>query len=149
MEDTRIAKLREYLIGIIDTLTQNDKYQLNANMLSNEPNNYSLDKIPTDKTIKKWIIGTKVQRDVYSFRSRMSYSQDTLQNLENMGFFEAFEDLIESNNRKGILPNINNIKSIECLNCGTMNYAETNTAEFDIQIQITYLGGIDGNNGSN
>ena len=143
MEDTRIAKLREYLIGILDSLTHEEKYQLNANMLSNEPNNYSLDKIPTEKTISKWIIGTTIQRDVYSFRSRMSYSQDTMQNLNNMGFFEEFEDLIESNNRKGILPNINNIRSIECLNCGTMNYAETNTAEFDIQIQITYLGGLD------
>ena len=141
MDDTRIIKLRDYLIGIINTLTQNSKYQLNANMLSNEPNNYSLDKIPTEKTMTKWIIGTSIQRDVYSFRSRMFYSQDTIQNLENMGFFEAFEDLIESNNLKGILPNIDNIRSIECLNCGTMNSAETNTAEFDIQIQITYLGG--------
>ena len=149
MEETRIAKLRTYLIGILDTLTQNTKYQLNANMLSNEPNNYSLDKIPTEKTITKWIIGTTIQRDVYSFRSRMSYSQDTLQNLENMGFFEEFEDLIESNNRKGVLPEIENIRSIECLNCGTMNYAETNTAEFDIQIQITYLGGLNESNSKN
>jgi hypothetical protein len=24
------------------------------------------------------------------------------------------------------------------LNCGTLNFADTNTAEFDIQIQVTY-----------
>ena len=79
-----------------------------------------------------------MQRDVYSFRSRTTYSQSTITNLKNMGFFEEFEKTIESNNKNGILPDIENIKSIECLNCATMNYAETNTAEFDIQIQITY-----------
>ena len=90
------------------------------------------------KTITKWVIGTKIQRDVYSFRSRKTYSQATIENLKNMGFFEDFEKAIETNNKNGILPEIENIKSIECLNCATMSYAETNTAEFDIQIQITY-----------
>lgn len=139
IEDKRISKLRAYLIDVLNSLTQNAQFSLNANNLDNEPNNYSLDKIPMEKTISKWIIGTKVQRDVYSFRSRMSYSQSTMTNLKNMGFFEEFEKMIESNNKNGILPDIENIRSIECLNCATMNYAETNTAEFDIQIQITYL----------
>ena len=136
--DYRIGKLREYLFEIIDTLTQNNKYQINANMLSNDINNYSLDKIPTDTVVQSWIIPVVVRKDVYSFRSRMAYSQDTLNNLKNIGFFEQFENIIKTNNDKGILPSIDNIESIECLNCGTMNNAGTNTAEFDIQIQITY-----------
>ena len=138
VEDLRITKLRTYLLSIIDVLVTNKKYQINANMLSNEPNNYSLDKIPTSSTVEEWITGTKVCRDVYSFRSRMGYSQDTIENLINVGFFEIFEKLISSNNEKGILPNIEGIQSIQCLNCGSMNNANTNTAEFDIQIQITY-----------
>ena len=140
-DELRITKLRTYLFSIIDTLLTDNKYQINANMLSSEPNNYSLDKIPTDSTVEsteKWIIGTKICRDVYSFRSRVGYSQDTIENLINVGFFEIFEKLISSNNEKGILPNIEGIQSIQCLNCGSMNNANTNTAEFDIQIQITY-----------
>ena len=138
VEDLRITKLRTYLLSIIDVLVTNKKYQINANMLSNEPNNYSLDKIPTSSTVEEWITGTKICRDVYSFRSRVGYSQDTIENLINVGFFEIFEKLISSNNEKGILPNIDGIQSIQCLNCGSMNNANTNTAEFDIQIQITY-----------
>ena len=141
VEDLRITKLRTYLLSIIDVLVTNKKYQINANMLSNEPNNYSLDKIPTSSTVEKWITGTKICRDVYSFRSRVGYSQDTIENLINVGFFEIFEKLISSNNEKGILPNIEGIQSIQCLNCGSMNNANTNTAEFDIQIQITYKEG--------
>ena len=138
VEDLRITKLRTYLLSIIDVLVTNKKYQINANMLSNEPNNYSLDKIPTSSTVEEWITGTKICRDVSSFRSRVGYSQDTIENLINVGFFEIFEKLISSNNEKGILPDIEGIQSIQCLNCGSMNNANTNTAEFDIQIQITY-----------
>ena len=138
VEDLRITKLRTYLLSIIDVLVTNKKYQINANMLSNEPNNYSLDKIPTSSAVEEWITGTKICRDVYSFRSRVGYSQDTIENLINVGFFEIFEKLISSNNEKGILPDIEGIQSIQCLNCGSMNNANTNTAEFDIQIQVTY-----------
>lgn len=137
-QDLRISKLRTYLFSIIDTINNNSTSQINANMLSNDINNYSLDKIPTDTEVESWIIGIATRRDVYSFRSRMSYSQDTINNLKNIGFFEKFEEIIKSNNNEGILPDIEGIESIECLNCGTMNNAETKTAEFDIQIQITY-----------
>ena len=137
-QDLRISKLRQYLFSIIDTITNDNKSQINAYMLSNDINNYSLDKIPTDTEVESWIIGVSKRRDVYSFRSRMSYSQDTINNLKNIGFFEKFEEIIKSNNNEGILPDIEGIESIECLNCGTMNNAETKTAEFDIQIQITY-----------
>ena len=141
VEDLRITKLRTYLLSIIDVLVTNKKYQINANMLSNEPNNYSLDKIPTSSTVEEWITETKICRDVYSFRSRVGYSQDTIENLINVGFFEIFEKLINSNNEKGILPEVEGIQSIQCLNCGSMNNANTNTAEFNIQIQITYKEG--------
>lgn len=137
-EDTRISKLRDYLIGVIRTLTTNKKFQINADMLSNKVDNYSLDKIPTASVVQKWIFGGGIHRDVYSFRSRMAYSPDTINNLRNIGFFEEFENTIKSNNKKGVLPEIDRIEKIECLNCGTLNFADTNTAEFDIQIQVTY-----------
>lgn len=144
-EDTRISKLRTYLLNIIDTLANNNKSQINANMLSNDVNNYSLDKMPINTEAEKWIIpkeinvgNIKKRREVYSFRSRKPYSQDTINNLNNIGFFEQFENIIQSNNDLGVLPEIDNIEKIECLNCATMNNASTNTAEFDIQIQITY-----------
>ena len=137
-DELRITKLRTYLFSIIDTLLTDNKYQINANMLSSEPNNYSLDKIPTSSTVEEWITGTRICRDVYSFRSRVGYSQDTINNLINVGFFEIFEKIISSNNEEGILPNIEGIQSIQCLNCGSMTNANTNTAEFDIQLQIEY-----------
>ena len=40
---------------------------------------------------------------------------------------------------KGVLPEIKGIQSIECLNTGSLVSVNTNTAEFDIQLQITYM----------
>ena len=138
IENLRISKLREYLFNVINNLTSNRNYQINADMLSNKIGDYSLDKIPTDTEVENWIIGVVKQRDVYSFRSRKPYSQDTINNLKNIGFFEEFEKIIKSNNDEGIWPDIENIEGIECLNCGTLNNVDGTQATFDIQIQITY-----------
>lgn len=142
LDQARISKLREYLFKIIDSIIADKKYQINANMLSNDINNYSLDKIPTASEIEKWVLGIEIHKDVYLFRSRRGYSQDVIDNLRNVGFFEVFESIIGSNNKKGILPEIDGIETIKCLNCGGMEDATINTCEFAVQLQITYrIGG--------
>ena len=137
VNNLRITKLREYLISVISEIKETYE-QINVGFLSNEINNYSLAKIPTSKVVENWIIGETVYKEIYSFRSRMNYSADVMDNLENIGFFEIFESKIKQKNINNELPNIEGIQSIECLNCGSMNNANTNTAEFDIQIQIEY-----------
>ena len=137
MEDLRISKLREYLMNIISQLKANYE-QLNINFLSNEPDNYSLDRIPVQTKVDGWIIDFVVRRDVYSFRSRMNYSADTISNIENIGFYEKFERIIKAKDDSNDLPDIEGIQAIRCLNAGTMRMANTNTAEFDIQIEIEY-----------
>lgn len=139
VQNTRIAKLGKYLETILEEL--NSKYKkINADFLGIEVNNYSLDKIPTISTIEEDITGSRICRDVYSFRTRNPYSSDRLINLKNIGFFEEFESIIKSNNDEGVLPEIDGIESIACLNSGTLNYVDESlkTAVFDIQLQITY-----------
>ena len=137
MDNTRVEKLGKYLETILDTLNNNYK-EINVDFLGIEINNYSLDKIPTASTIENWITGQKICREVYSFRSRNTYSSDKIDNLKNIGFFEQFESIIKTNNDDGILPDTKGIQRIECLNCGSINTANTNTCEMDIQIQVTY-----------
>ena len=139
VENLRITKLRNYLFNIITEIKNNSNYQINAYMLSNDINNYSLDKIPTESTVERWITGVEIHQDTYYLRSRMSYSQDVINNLENIGFFEQFEEKIKSNNEKDILPDIDGIEKIECLNPGTMvANQDGKTAEFEIQLRIRY-----------
>ena len=137
VNDYRITKLRDYMFVILNTLTKNTNYQIGADFLG-KVGDYSLDKIPTESKMERWITGTVIKKDVYSLRSRKSYSQDTINNLKSVGFFEELESIIESNNEKGILPEIDNIESIECLNSGALNNVDGTEATFDIQLQITY-----------
>lgn len=137
VNDYRITKLRDYMFDVLNTLTTNTNYQIGADFLG-KVGDYSLDKIPTESKMERWITGTVIKKDVYSLRGRKSYSQDTINNLKSVGFFEELESIIESNNEKGILPEIDNIESIECLNSGTLNNVDGTEATFDIQLQITY-----------
>lgn len=137
--DTRIAKVRLYLFDILDELLNSKEYEVNANFLKNDAVNYSLDRLPIDDDSSSWIIPIKQYREVYELRSRNVYGSDVMDNLSNIGFFEAFEDKIYSNNKEGILPEINGIESIECLNVGALSIAQTDTAMFAIQIEIKYL----------
>lgn len=137
VDNLRITKLREYLFSIIQEL--NVQYQqINVNFLSDDINNYSLDKIPVQVEQEQWIIGSTLCRDVFSFRSRMNYSADVISNIENIGFYETFEKIIKQKNNDKDLPDIEGIETIKCLNAGTLVKANTNTAEFDIQLQIEY-----------
>lgn len=140
MNDTRAKSLIDYLYGIIDTLVNNTDYQIKANFLGNDVNSYSIDKLPTGSTEEKFITGIRIKRDIYTFRSRFKYTSDQAEELKNVGFFEKFEDLIEFNNDNKILPDIDGIQSIECLNCGSLRYASEKTCEMNIQIKITYVG---------
>lgn len=139
VKNTRIARLGEYLETILEEL--NNKYKkINADFLGIEVNNYSLDKIPAASVVEPYVTGGRLCKDVYLFKSRNPYSSDRLSNLKNIGFFESFQRIINSNNDEGILPKIDNIESIECLNQGTLTYVDESmkTAVFDIQIQIEY-----------
>jgi hypothetical protein len=137
IDDLRINKLRAYLMDVLSEIVDSYK-QLNIDFLSKDAGNFSVDKMPVPRVVSEWIVGVNLCQDTYSFRSRMNYSVDVINNIKNIGFFETFEKKIQDRNKNGILPEIDGIESIECLNPGTMNNANTNTAELDIQIRITY-----------
>ena len=138
-ENLRIQKIIDYVTDLIKELNS-DYLQVNADWLGIEASNYSVDKVPVDSNMEKWIIPCFVKRDVYTLRTRENYSSDVINNLQNIGFFEKLERKINSNNSKGIRPKISGIESITCLTAGALNSVDPSlkTAEFSIQVQITY-----------
>ena len=138
-EDLRIQKIIDYVTDLIKELNS-DYLQVNADWLGIEASNYSVDKVPVDSNMEKWIIPCFVKRDVYTLKTREKYSSDVINNLQNIGFFEKLERKINSNNSKGIRPKISGIESITCLTAGALNSVDPSlkTAEFSIQVQITY-----------
>ncbi len=133
-EDYRISKLREYLLKILKDIIE----ELNVSYLDSEIESYSLRRMPVSQTVEQWIIPITKKREVYNFISRKTFSNDLKDNLLNIGFFEKFEKNIIEKNKNKILPEIENIEKIECLNTGTIQNVTPETSVFSIQLQITY-----------
>ena len=130
-----ISKIRQYFfdLGIID-----ENSNINVDFLSNEPIQYVIEPIPVEPIIKPYKDGGSLRQFVFQFGSREYFGADVVQNMANTEFYEDFSALIEDNNRKGVLPEIDGIQSIECLSNGTINEDNTNNAKYVIQMRITY-----------
>lgn len=130
-----ISKIRQYFfdLGIID-----ENSNINVDFLSNKPIEYVIEPVPVEQIVKQYIDGSTLRQFVFQFGSREFYGADVIQNMKNTKFYEDFSALIEDNNKKGVLPNIDGIQSIECLNNGTINEDNTDNAKYVIQMRITY-----------
>ena len=130
-----ISKIRQYFfeLGIID-----ENSNINVDFLSNEPIQYVIEPIPVEPIIKPYKDGGTLRQFVFQFGSREYFGADVIQNMKNTEFYEDFSALIEDNNKKGVLPKIDGIQSIECLNNGTINEDNTDNAKYVIQMRITY-----------
>ena len=130
-----ISKIRQYFfdLGIID-----ENSNINVDFLSNKPIEYVIEPIPMEPVLRQYADGSSLRQFVFQFGSREYFGADVIQNMKNTEFYEDFSELIEDNNRKGVLPKINGIQSIECLNNGTINEDNTDNAKYVIQMRITY-----------
>lgn len=130
-----ISKIRQYFfdLGIID-----ENSNINVDFLSNEPIEYVIEPIPIEPILRQYADGSSLRQFVFQFGSREYFGADVIQNMKNTEFYEDFSALIEDNNKKGVLPKIKGIQSIECLNNGTINEDNTDNAKYVIQMRITY-----------
>ena len=130
-----IEKIRQYLI---DNKIIDDDCRINVDFLGEEPTEFAIVPIPVDPIIEKYVDGSSLRQYQFQLLSCKNYGADVMQNMANSSYFESLYELIEENNNKGLLPDIQGIESIECLNNGTILDATTNTVKYSIQMKITY-----------
>lgn len=115
---------------------------INIDYLDNDSTTYSIEEVPCEPIIKRYINGdTKRQYD-FIFASRESYGADVFQNIENSGFYEDFSSWIEEESSKGNLPSLEgNRESLE-IRVSTTGYAfqtDDNSARYQIQLKLIYF----------
>lgn len=138
MEDSKIIveKLKDYFNEYV-TLTEEFENIL-VDFLGKEAVTYTIEPIPTEYILKPYTDGSSLRQFVFQFSSREFYDESVAQQISNLGFYEKFQNEIERNNNRKILPDIDGIQSIECLNYGTIQDIQTGTAKYSIQMRITY-----------
>lgn len=132
-----IEKIREYFLKNV-TLAEEFNNIL-ADFLEENATTYTIEPIPTEYILKQYADGGSLRQFVFQFGSREFYDNSLTQNIENLNFYEKMQEEIENNNSKKILPDIEGIQTIECLNNGTIQDIESGTAKYSIQMRITYL----------
>ena len=133
-----IEALKDYLSNL-DCMSTFDN-AINVNYLGGEYDNFSIEEVPCNPIIKKYLDGTAIRQFQFVFCSREPYSAEVLQNLENSTFYEDFADEIESKNSKGILPLISNGEAlkIEVISSAYTVDTKEDTAMYQINLNFKY-----------
>lgn len=112
--------------------------KINIDFIKNNTNEYIIEPVPIEPIYKPYVDGKAIRQYVFQFSSLNYLTSEVINNLLNSEFYENFSKIIEENNKKGILPKIEGIQSIECLNIGTIENEEQNKAKYSIQMRILY-----------
>lgn len=133
-----IEKVREYFLKcpLIDKKTQ-----INVDYLGVNSVEYTIDSVPVEPILNKYVDGGALKQFVFVFGSRQYYGADVLQNMDNSGFYQVFYEWLDEQNNIGNLPLLSNgkvAKSIEAITQGYMFDSSEESARYQIQVRLTY-----------
>lgn len=115
--------------------------KLNVDFLGIDPTEYTIDSQPTSPVIKRYADGGTLKQYIFVFGSREYYGSDTLQNLENSGFYEQFSNWVEQQSNMGNLPKLSGNRRplfMEVLTTGYLFDASEDNARYQIQCRLVY-----------
>lgn len=132
-----IDGIRDYFLEC--PLLENNR--INVYYLGLEPIEFSIEILPTEPIIHRYVDGgAKMQYD-FAFTSRNDYSSDVIDNIQNSSFYENLEEWIDNNNKKEIYPNMPSKCSafnLQVVSSGYLFDSDTTTAKYQIQLKLLY-----------
>lgn len=137
-----INALRNYIRTCPHLDTFNNAIRINVNYLEPNTDTYSIEEVPIEPILKRYINGDSVRQYAFIFTSREPYGVDVLQNIDNSGFYEKFADWIENQNNNEIFPLLDNgleALEIKVTSTGYAFAVTEDTAQFQIQLRLKYF----------
>ncbi len=137
-----IESVRNYIRTCPHLQEFDNVVRVNVNYLDADTDSYSIEEIPSEPILKKYVDGSTTRQYQFVFTSREPYNSDVLNNIDNSGFYQNFADWIEEQNNLGNLPIMDN--ELEALEIKTtsIGYAfavSEDTAQYQIQLRLKYL----------
>lgn len=108
-------KLIESISSYIASLNCMSTFEsaINTNYLAGEIGSFSIEEVPCEPILKKYLDGSSKRQFQFVFCSREPYGAEVVQNIESSGFYEDFSNEIENKSDQGILPiEIDNVESL-------------------------------------
>lgn len=137
-----IDSIRNYMRNLKCLDTFNNAIRVNVNYLEPNTDTYSIEEVPVEPVVKKYVNGDSIRQYSFVFTSREPYGSDVLTNIDNSGFYEKLADEIEKNNNKKILPLLDNglePLEIKVTSTGYAFAVTEDTAQFQIQLRLKYF----------
>lgn len=137
-----IDSLRDYMRNLKCLDTFNNAIRVNVNYLEPNADTYSIEEVPVEPIVKKYVNGDSIRQYAFIFTSREPYGADVLTNIDNSGFYEKLADEIEKNNNKEIFPLLDDgmeALEIKVTSTGYAFAVTEDTAQFQIQLRLKYF----------
>lgn len=136
--DSIIDALEKYFIGC-ELLKDG---ALRVDYLGEKPVEYTIEVLPCDPVVKRYLGGSTVRQYLFAFGSREFYSQERLQNIQNSAFYELLADWVETRNLSGILPELPDgmeAQQLEVVSSGYLFDGSMTNARYQIQLRLLYF----------
>lgn len=117
--------------------------RINVDFLPEDTSTYSIESVPASTVISTNIDGSTTRQFLFVFASRMLYTDELRNNIENSGFYEKFEGWLEKQTNKGVFPvlasGLTPVK-IEAMSSGYLFdiSGDLTVARYQIQCRLTY-----------
>lgn len=119
--------------------------EVNVDFLPENPDTYSIEQTPSEPVVKRYMDGTTDRQITFVFACRMFYSDELINNINNSGFFEKFQDWLFDNSEEGILPELDEglgliPEKIEAISSGYLYdiSGDLSNARYQIQCRLLY-----------
>lgn len=136
--DSIIDALEKYFIGC-ELLKDG---AIRVDYLGEKPVEYTIEVLPCDPVVKRYLGGSTVRQYLFAFGSREFYSQERLQNIQNSAFYELLADWVETRSMSGILPELPDgmeAQQLEVVSSGYLFDGSMTNARYQIQLRLLYF----------
>lgn len=115
--------------------------KLNVDFLPPEAGEFSIDVIPVNSVIKRYLDGSSVRQFDFVIAMRAFWGEDVRCQMDNIGFFEWLGDWLERKSRAGDLPELGEGRSCRRVEVNSSGYVfapETEYARYQMQCRLVY-----------
>lgn len=136
-----IQAMLEWLASCpLATTLNNGDVAFSIDYLGSDPCQFSLESTPTAPILEQYI-RSSLRAKNYILASRMSYTEDLVQQAANSAFWDDFAEWVEDQALAQNLPRLEGGKTAEavvCLSPGYILDQGASTCRFQIQLQLQY-----------
>lgn len=118
--------------------------RLDIDCLRSQPDSYSIDNIPCQSVLKRYINGASVRCCLFTISGRMQYGADLQNQRENIAFFEDMESWLSQQEMFLRLPDLGEGRTARSLEVTSSAYPcivdeDEGTARYQMQLRLIYL----------